>query len=144
MKPANTRIFDPSFMRQRFLKLTFLLLLFVAGATQQAWACGAGSTSCGKSPAAKSCCAKNDASKQAGHGEHSDHTCPEKKGCSGHKCPCSTVNCGFSGGLLAEPLSAFPKLNLLSEGDLRQVFYFNQHMPEAVYLPIWQPPQLGA
>jgi hypothetical protein len=26
----------------------------------------------------------------------------------------------------------------------RQAFYFAEHMPEAVYLPIWQPPKLRA
>lgn len=26
----------------------------------------------------------------------------------------------------------------------RQAFYFADHIPEAVYLPIWQPPKIGA
>jgi hypothetical protein len=131
-------------MRYYCLKLTLLLLLFVAGATQQAWACGNGSASCEKSVAEKSCCAKSSSGKQAGNCDHVGNACSEKKGCSGQKCPCGTVSCGFSGGLLAEPTMAFPKFNNLSERNLRQVFYFNQHIPEAVYLSIWQPPQLGA
>lgn len=143
MKPANTRTFNLQIMRLRFLKLTILLLLFFAGAMQQAWACSNGSTSCEKSVGDKTCCAKSSHEKEAGNGEQQDPTCQDKKGCDDHKCPCSTVNCGASGGLLVEPLTAFPTLAKVSEGELRQVFYFNQHMPEAVYLPIWQPPQLG-
>jgi hypothetical protein len=27
---------------------------------------------------------------------------------------------------------------------LKQAFYFSQHLPEEICLPIWQPPQLGA
>lgn len=69
----------------------------------------------------------------------SGQPCPEDE--SGHcHCPdCGAVNhppVAFSVALMAIPM---PGIN--STSVLRQAYYFADHLPEAVHLPIWQPPK---
>lgn len=34
--------------------------------------------------------------------------------------------------------------SLLNDSVQKMAFYFAEHLPEAVYLPIWLPPKIGA
>ena len=124
--------------------------LFVLSANS-AWACDQCTTGkCINTTAEPSCCAKKNPGKDAHSVEktkackqHQPHKCPEKGGCGGCPCPCGTVTSGHSGGFLAEFPPDLTPVSYSSESTLRQAFYFDQHMPEAVYLPIWQPPKLA-
>ncbi len=139
-------------MHFRILQLFLLLSLFVAS-TNSAWACGNGSSErCGHFTSGKSCCTKKESKKDSqccGERKQQDqnalaHKHPENGDCGGCHCPCGTMVSGHSGSLLAELSPILPPLSAVSDATLRQAFYFNEHMPEAVYLPIWQPPKLGA
>lgn len=76
--------------------------------------------------------------------DRSNGDCSDDGGCGGGcQCPgCGTVCAHFSA------LTTSPDIVLLShplsETVKKQAFYFAEHMPEAVFLPIWQPPQLAA
>jgi len=74
-----------------------------------------------------------------GDSSQSGQPCPEDE--SGHcHCPdCAALNhppLAFSGAEMAIPM---PGLNCVTL--LRQAFYFADHLPEAVHIPIWQPPK---
>jgi hypothetical protein len=129
-------------MKPHFVTLFLLIGLFVAAAPSGLSACGSGKS--------KSCCSKtvkqsaSDCAADAHNcaQDHPGQKCPDSKGCGG--CPCGSAASACSGGLIIE--SPFELSSLLTAGDaiLRQAFYFAQHIPEPVYLPIWQPPQLAA
>jgi len=134
------------------LNLYYVLLCMLVSPTSSVWACGNGSSDkCGQTVSEKSCCSKKSGKKQAHCCEKQPgaeqnliaHQCSEDGDCGGCQCPCGTTFCGYSVSLIATQAPFLPAI--LSPGDatLRLAFYFNQHMPEAVYLPIWQPPKLG-
>ena len=80
-------------------------------------------------------------SENLNHGDssRSGQPCPEDE--SGHcHCPdCGAVNHLQVAISVAEIVIPIPGLN--SASVLRQAYYFADHLPEAVHLPIWQPPK---
>ncbi|MEO6037507.1 MAG: hypothetical protein ABIQ93_03770 [Saprospiraceae bacterium] len=136
-------------MPTRFLIL-LLFSLCVSLSTNSARACGH-SGICGQAGAGKSCCAVKGATKQAacakmGGDQKKDRAaqkCPGSRSQGGCHCPCALMG----GAPVSAAIEAFPPLlsNLFASEDatLRQAFYYARHRPEAVYLAIWQPPQLG-
>ncbi|MDZ4704115.1 MAG: hypothetical protein SH848_09310 [Saprospiraceae bacterium] len=118
---------------------------------------------CGQNTAAESAeveagvpekmCCKGKPAEEPAHCEEETHACEENHpgqkcpdqegGCCGKgcTCPCGALPGGHTVVVLAE--IPFP-LSVTSDATLRQAFYFAQHMPEEVYLPIWQPPRLNA
>jgi len=129
----------------------FLVLnLFVLSAND-VLACNNGPMArCEQSSSEKSCCAEEEtdnsdqcASEKDCCGQnHPGQNCPDKK--NGGNCPCGTVAGGSASALLEDYSPALISFSTSSDAALRQAFYFAQHMPEEVYLPIWQPPKLGA
>lgn len=95
----------------------------------------------------KSCCSKDEA--QIPFVTDSAHTdfspgCPcdhENNGCH---CPgCGMIGCSsaaFAGDI--PPLSGV--VAPLNASAQKMAFYFAGHLPEGVYLSIWQPPKIGA
>ncbi len=133
--------------------LFFLLSLFVAVSANSAWACGGNQAVKHEQSAAKKSCCKSGSDKNASCCTKKTKTCGQdhhEKNCAGHEgsggchCPCGTTTGGHAGSLLADFPIAFSPLSDSSDAVLRQAFYFAMHMPEAVYLAIWQPPKLGA
>jgi len=141
-------------MKRHIATLFLFTSLFVAVAPGRAWACGdkcAGGTSNMKhEEIEKSCCHKNDKARSS----HADHDSGSKHQQTGSSCPCDHENggchcpgcgvvchsvAGFAPSLFSALL--FPSLTASLQ---KQAFYFADHLPEAVYLPIWQPPKLGA
>ncbi len=125
-----------------------LLILFVAAVTNEAKACGV-HTSATQSMQESSCCGKVESaqiSSQKGDscGKHKDmgSSCPcnhERKG--GCHCPgCGTV-CHSVTGFILESVPS-PTFLSLSASLQKLAYYFADHLPEAVYFPIWQPPKL--
>ncbi|MCB0527560.1 MAG: hypothetical protein H6565_09795 [Lewinellaceae bacterium] len=66
--------------------------------------------------------------------------CDHDKG--GHHCPDCNIICHTSAVVVPEwqQVSLTPPISNLQ----KRTFYFSAHLPEAVYLPIWQPPKIGA
>jgi hypothetical protein len=95
----------------------------------------------------KSCCSESkDASAScADDSEHShrDSSCPCDHANGGCNCPgCGTICHSGAGSGLEAPLSFFTTMP--HHAVQKMAFYFAEHLPEAVYLPIWQPPQIAA
>lgn len=99
----------------------------------------------------KTCCSSIDAHDNV-HGPDTADACddshpgqpcpPDDDGCGGCHCPgCGVVSTGGGGGLLTESPAILPVCYDTGFTD-RQAFYFAEHIPEAVYLPIWQPPKI--
>jgi len=140
-------------MKRLIVTLLLLSSLFVAVEPGRAWACEdncAGGTSKMKHAATeKSCCHKTGEAQPA----HADHDSGGKQQQSGSSCPCDHENggCHCPGcGMVCHSVSGFvldwiPLLpfSFLGASLQKQAFYFADHLPEAVYLPIWQPPKLG-
>lgn len=129
-----------------FLGIQFLLiLLLVAGLPNNIRACSDASDADHVSkfhhePSADrcTCCCVNetDSKNDCNHDEKDQNDC-HCPGCGGH------ASGGHAGGLAADfqiLFAAQPSDDLLK----KQAFYFLKHLPEAVCLPIWQPPQLAA
>lgn len=137
------------------LGIWFLLLsLFVAVSTNHAWACGedqAGGIN--KRSVSKSCCkgessqafANSDETPGSCEATHPGQSCPpDEDGCGGCHCPgCGVVSTSHAGNMLIEFPSLLPFLYDSGHAK-REAFYFAEHIPEAVCLPIWQPPKIGA
>lgn len=68
-----------------------------------------------------------------------DSDCSDEKDCNDCHCP----GCGVRGASsLYIPVDVQLSLVLgLDARHKRAAFYFSDHLPEPVYLPIWQPPQ---
>ena len=129
--------------------ILFLLLGLFATPANKAWACGDGDEA---KTEQKSCCAveaKEDVAHCSQNADacdqsHPDKPCPpDDDGCGGCHCPgCGTIShSGASFALETQPaliISAF------DASFQKRAFYFADHLPEAVYLPIWQPPKIGA
>lgn len=141
-------------MTFRLAILSLLFALFAAAPTNGVLACGAGTAgheaqSHGREQSEAACCAQQPGAADHCAGQTSDDCGqmhpgqPCSEGADGHcHCPgCGTV----AGGCATAALSEAPAA-LVSGGAsvARQAFYFAEHLPEAVYLPIWQPPKLRA
>ncbi len=139
-------------MYRRVSILFFLVGVFTVLSVSSASACGKSTAaSCGATSSGRSCCEAPEKAREEASGEqqgscskdHPGQPCSGHGGCGGEHCPCGCMaTTGSSGGLLGEaPLfsSSFSCKKLRS-----RAFYFAEHLPEAVYLPIWQPPQLVA
>jgi len=135
-------------MQHRF-RILFLLFSLLALSANSAWACGghnADQRNAGRQEASeKSCCSKGDvASTDVNKAQDQNPDCPcdhENKGCH---CPGCGVVC-HAGAALAFDISDFFQTICLQNASLqKQAFYFAQHIPEDVYLSIWQPPKLKA
>jgi hypothetical protein len=135
-------------MNFRLAILSLLLGLFAAP-VNKVRACGNGDKT---KTEQKSCCdteAKDDVPHCAQNADACDQThpgesCPpDDDGCGGCHCPgCGTVShSGASFALETQQILALPAL---SSSVQTRAFYFADHLPEAVYLPIWQPPKIGA
>lgn len=135
------------YLCQRNMKKHLTIWLFIFGlvsgmGASRILACGSGKCNMEQTASrhghkSASCCSKAQA---CGHEKRDNPTCPVKNDCGG--CPCSGF-CSFStfsGGLPAEFLPNLTGFQLVK--SKRQAFYFDEHSPEAVYLPIWQPPKL--
>ncbi|MFN0014824.1 MAG: hypothetical protein ACKVU2_09780 [Saprospiraceae bacterium] len=130
----------------------FLLILFVASATNPARACGGDDSDQAaqfhEKSDAQSCCADNAApahcseNADACNESHPGEPCSDDDGCGTCHCPGCGVVTTAGGALLIETPAVLPSL-CDSGRAKRQAFYFAEHIPEAVYLPIWQPPKIG-
>ncbi|MEO6039908.1 MAG: hypothetical protein ABIQ93_15955 [Saprospiraceae bacterium] len=131
--------------------ICFLLLhLFVVLSANGAWACG----SCQADQAAtaqqgsseKSCCSKDEAQTPCADDSNAPHAasnCP----CGHDKGACHCPGCGLAGSAGAAftvEMAPAPAAAPLHISVQKMAFYFADHLPEAVYLPVWQPPKLGA
>lgn len=133
-----------------FRPVAFLLFfgLFAVSANK-AWACGSDNSG----EAAKShqeashdsCCDADEAQSPCAGGfehQHSGSDCP----CDHDNGECHCPGCGLvchSGGAFPLETPFAPVANVLNFSVQKGAFYFAEHLPEAVYLPIWQPPKLG-
>ncbi|MDX1913513.1 MAG: hypothetical protein SFV22_18600 [Saprospiraceae bacterium] len=132
---------------QRLLFFSWLIVCLVAP-TDAVWACG----DSGSGKEKTGCCTTTDVPEMAHCSENSDvcseshpgQACPDEDGCGGCHCPgCGNANGAYAGGFL--PVISPVAIRLPDTDDnSRQAFYFADHMPEEVYLPIWQPPQISA
>lgn len=139
-------------MNLHFVTRFLFLCLFVLSANT-ALSCGKNKANHGtkshQETSEKSCCSKDNIGSSCGSDsahQHSDSNCPceHEKGGGGCHCPgCGTV-CHSGAAAFAPDIT--PTLNTLvfNPSVQKQAFYFAEHLPEAVYLPIWQPPKIGA
>lgn len=135
-------------MKYRFVPFLLSLSFFVV-ATEQAWACKkddiqhAGNTPsatksttcCAQDDLQTSCCSEVDV-------EHPDSDCP----CDHENGSCHCPGCHIIGHT-GTPFTLETLLALLPVSNFsvqKQAFYFAEHIPEAVCLPIWQPPKIRA
>lgn len=137
-------------MKYRLATLFLSLCLFVLP-TNRAEACGSDDADHAakfhEESSSESCCTTAEAQPDccAGDAEHQhpDSSCPcdhENEGCH---CPgCQIVVHSAAAFTLEAP----PRLatHILNFSVQKQAFYFADHLPEAVYLPIWLPPKIGA
>lgn len=137
-------------MQYRLGMLFLLLILFVASANY-AWACGRNNIDqegiFQAESAVKSCCSKDEAHTSFANDSehpHSGPDCPcdhENDGCH---CPgCGMIGCS-SAAFAGEIPPLFGIANPFSSSAQKMAFYFDGHLPEGVYLSIWQPPKIRA
>ncbi len=138
-------------MKIRLGILIFLIQIFVAAPTNRVLACG----NLDAEHAAKFHHShdstnhhhENVESKNHAHAQnhceenHPDEPCSDDK--KGH---CHCPGCGT----VFHAPAAFPAVeiavfspSIFTTSIKRQAFYFADHLPEAVHLPIWQPPKLS-
>jgi hypothetical protein len=87
---------------------------------------------------------------QAYPGSHADHNStdsetnsPDGEGGNHCHCPrCGGASSSHVGGLPEDILITLIRSSVV--WLQKQAFYFAEHLPEEVYLPIWQPPKLAA
>lgn len=157
-RPENKRIsriifnFATKFMRHFPGILILFVVLFTALPVSGVLACGHGDAMEKDVSPEKVCCSKDASPEEKTPCEEETHACdqnhpgekcPDQGGCCGKgcTCPCGAIPGGHTVVVLAELPVA---LAATSDATLKQAFYFAQHMPEEVYLPIWQPPKLNA
>ncbi|MFN0033644.1 MAG: hypothetical protein ACKVUS_01170 [Saprospiraceae bacterium] len=135
---------------QHRLGTLFLLLSLFALSANRAWACGSDNAEHAEKfhqeSSKKSCCSEGEAqtpcADDSGH-QHSDTDCPCDHDNGSCHCPGCGTTCHASAAFApANVAVSSPFAN--SASMQRQAFYFAEHLPEAVYLPIWQPPKLVA
>lgn len=134
-----------------FRSVTLLLFLSLfAASMNRAWACGdehsKNALQTQQTASEMSCCAKEEAqtscSGDSKH-QHSGSNCPCDHDNGGCHCPgCGMVCHSGAASALETPLNF--AASLLNDSVQKMAFYFAEHLPEAVYLPIWQPPKIGA
>ncbi len=133
--------------------LFLLTFLFVVLSANSASAYGNnGMAKCGKPSTEKSCCAAKKAKKSVKCAKkpaccgqnHVGQKCPGSTSPGGCQCPCAMTAGGHAGAGIEEFPLVLSSLSASSTATLRQAFYYARYMPDAVYLPIWQPPQLAA
>lgn len=137
-------------MKYRFVTLFLPFCLFVFSANR-AEACGSDNTEYAadfhQKAAKESCCATNEKQSDCCTGdiEHqsADPDCPCDHDNGGCHCPGCQIVIHFSAAFTLEVPPAFA-VHVLNFSVQKQAFYFADHLPEAVYLPIWQPPKIGA
>jgi|GEM_PF-647633 len=144
-------IFARKFMKPR-LSIWFLLLyLFVVMSANSAWACGShhtdqAATSPQEESSEKSCCSKSDVQTPCADNSEtsqSGSSCPCDHDNGGCHCPgCGLI--GHSGAAFAPEAVPAHSVSSFTVSVQKMAFYFAEHLPEAVYLPIWQPPKLRA
>jgi hypothetical protein len=83
------------------------------------------------------CCPAQTDNTPAPCSDHSTDNHCHCPGCGNHAAG------GYVGGLTTDAAISLPS-NASDEQLRKQAFYFSRHLPEEVYLPIWQPPQLAA
>ena len=127
-----------------------LLTLFTALPVNPVWACGHdtdGIKNTHPTKERKSCCAKGEAQSPRAEDACGDHQnpapgCP----CDHERGNCHCPGCGISHTSAAFTLEYFPVFHVqpILVSMQKMAFYFADHLPEAVYLPIWQPPKIAA
>jgi len=138
-------------MQHRLGTLFLILSLFVPP-TNAALACSDQSAATeGQASTEKSCCSDASGKRSAGCSsetegcakEHPGQKCPDTDGCGGCHCPgCGTIGSAPTAFTTVEDV--IPALLPFDETMSSQAFYFAEHLPEDVHLPIWQPPKIGA
>lgn len=139
-------------MRQFSGILIFCFSLFTVLPVNALLACGDHRDAAESAADSEKMCCKGKPVEEPAHCEAETHACeqkhpgqkcPNQGGCCGKgcTCPCGALPGGHSGVLLTELSLILPAF---SDVTARGAFYFAQHMPEEVYLAIWQPPQLSA
>ena len=136
-------------MNFRPVTLFLFLSLFVTSAND-AWACGdehsKNAAQTQQTASEKSCCAKEEAQTSCSNNSgqrHSDSNCPCDHDNGGCHCPGCGLMC-HSGAASAPETPLNFVASLFNDSVRKMAFYFAEHLPEAVYLPIWQPPKIGA
>ncbi len=125
-------------MKLRFCTLLLLALFFATLAPGQIWACSGQAEK-----TEKPCCQNKPAVEDPCQDQHPENDCP----CNHENDDCHCPGCGMVSH--AGATSALETAPVLFTSPLRisvqkLAFYYAGHLPEAVYLPIWQPPKLGA
>lgn len=129
------------------IRVFLLLLSILVLGTGRLLACGKTDVST-TSSSQKNCCSGNETDTTAAScdsgTEHNNSPsgCP----CSEDSNHCHCPGCGhsgsfFSGGVVLSN-DAFAAIFIPGISEQKQAFYFTDHLPEAVYLPIWQPPKI--
>ncbi len=129
----------------RFGILISLLAWFVALPTSRVWSCSPAETSAkchqNESAGQKSCCGKSG-NENADTQTKTEKDCPCDHENGGCHCPGCGLVCSTA-PVAADVPHYFSAIFMDSDAVKKQAFYFAEHLPEAVYLPIWQPPQLA-
>jgi hypothetical protein len=140
-------------MQYRISILFLLVHLLVVALASPIWACGSNTAHASTKTKETSCCQQNSDAQNSDCSNESDpcskctsnHAYPNSGNCGHEGCHCDgcgTVSGGYSGGLLTE-IPIIYTSSTVSGALKKQAFYFAEHIPEAVYLPIWQPPKIG-
>ncbi len=134
---------------QHSIQFLFPLISLFALSANNAWACGGHNAdhekAYHKKTEQKSCCAKDGAvSSDENNATDQQAGCPCDEGGKDCHCPGCGLIC-HPGAALAFDITEFSQPISLQNNSLKkQAFYFAQHMPEDVYLSIWQPPKIKA
>jgi len=133
-------------------RVIFLLTFSVFSlSANRVWACGdehsSNMTKTEQASGEKSCCSENDGvpascSDDSTH-QHSGANCPCDHDNGGCHCPGCGLMCHSGAASALETPLTFAA-SLFNDSVRKMAFYFAEHLPEAVYLPIWQPPKIGA
>lgn len=128
----------------------FLFLSLLVTSANGAWACGdehsRNAAQTQQTASEKSCCAKEEAQTSCSNDSgqwHSDSNCPCDHDNGGCHCPGCGLMCHSSAASALETPLNFAA-SLFNDSVQKMAFYFAEHLPEAVYLPIWQPPKISA
>jgi hypothetical protein len=152
---SQVPIFAFCFMKAQIVKLFLLLSLFVAWSASTALACGnpdddhiskfhhdhghnSGAHAHEIAQNHRRCLDNSEHCNQEKSGR------PSSEGQDGH-CHCPGCGTTFHTPLIFAPAELTISNRLFyDKSAARQAFYFADHLPEAVYFPIWQPPKLVA
>lgn len=144
-------------MKPRLSTLFLLLSLFVALSANRAWACGntdadhvakfhhehGHDSVAHEHPTAHEHSHSANSSDGCDPSEHPGQPCSDDEGGHCH-CPgCGAVGHAAAAFAASSDAAIFTPVHPAASVQ-RQAFYFAEHLPEAVYLPIWQPPKLMA